>query len=179
VRAIRFVNRARGAVRGVMIASAGLCGLLGVVFFVVALTDDELVGGARVAVLTLLFVVGVVVPLWLLRIRAVTLIDTDRIRVQLVGVHGVRIDPAMVEKVELDRIDPMADYRGFGLKGTRDDWMFGMSGTHAVRMSHRHRDRTRRLTVLCDTDDEARRMAEAMVAVSPNVGSVIDERRSS
>ena len=161
-------NRSSGIVRGILI---GLCVvptvLVGWVSGFVALADYELVGAERVTVIVMLFgVVGVVMPLWLVRMRAELAVGPDEIRVRLVGLYGVRIDPTQVEGVVVDRVDPMTDYRGYGIKGSREDRLIGMSGTHGVRITHRHGDGYRTVTFLCDTADEASAAAGAIEAVA-------------
>ena len=163
---VRFVNRSSGVVRGVLVGSAVLLVVFGWVFGFVALADDELAGAERIIVLALMFgIVGVVLPIWMVRMRAIASIAPHRIRIRLAGLFGVRFDPATIEMVEIDRVDPMVEFGGYGIKGKRGGWMFGMSGTVGVQIAYRHRDGTRRVTFLCDSVEEAEEMAAAVEAV--------------
>ncbi len=56
---------------------------------------------------------------------------------------------------EVVKIDPMRDYGGWGLKGTRRDKLIGGGGTSAIRITYTHKSgEERKLTFLTDQAEE-------------------------
>ena len=81
---------------------------------------------------------------------------------------GAFADPrvaVVVSRIEQTNATNFVDFGGYGIKGKRGGWMFGMSGTVGVQIAYRHRDGTRRVTFLCDSVEEAEEMAAAVEAV--------------
>ena len=61
-----------------------------------------------------------------------------------------------VLKSEVVKIDPMRDYGGWGLKGTRRDMLIGGGGTTALRITYTHESgEERKLTFLTERAEEA------------------------
>ena len=68
----------------------------------------------------------------------------------------VPIDQVLTSEVV--KIDPLRDYGGWGIKGTRRDRLVGGGGTTALRITYTHESgEERKLTFLTDCADEADR----------------------
>ena len=66
----------------------------------------------------------------------------------------VRID--QITHTEIVTVDPMGDYGGWGLKGTKQDKLIGGGGATALRITYLHESgEERKLTFLTDRAEEA------------------------
>jgi len=66
----------------------------------------------------------------------------------------VPIDQVLTSEVV--KIDPLRDYGGWGIKGTRRDRLVGGGGTTALRITYTHESgEERKLTFLTDRAEEA------------------------
>jgi hypothetical protein len=144
-----------GVLRSVLLVSAALCASFGIVFGLVALLDPNLGAMQRIVLVAFLGVfTGVVLPWWLGRLAVKVEVDDSGLSVRLWPFRAVRVPHRRIERVESVTVDPLAEYGGWGIKGTADDQLFGMSGTAGVRVHYRDGEHARRLTILT-SDTEA------------------------
>ena len=130
-------------------------------FVVVDIADSTLSGleGIGVAVA---MIIGVVVAYGLWRADLVLRVDGERIAARAWPFRSTVVFIDQVLKSEVVTIDPLRDYRGWGLKGSRRDRLIGGGGTTALRITYLHESgEERKLTFLTERADEAERRITA------------------
>lgn len=103
----------------------------------------------------LIVMVGIgVVPLivgGVLASLAVTVyVGKERVSVRIWPLMGTDIPAAEIDGVEVVVVDPLRDYGGWGIKGGKDDRLYGFGRGKAVRI---HYQGFRQVTILSDDPD--------------------------
>jgi len=113
------------------------------------------------AVITLSGSTSIVIAYGLWRAHLVLRVSDERITVSVWPFRLASIPVKQVLSSEVVKIDPMRDYGGWGLKGTRRDRLIGGGGTTGMRIIYIHRSgEERRLTFLTDQAEAAERRIE-------------------
>ncbi len=92
----------------------------------------------------------------ILRLHLELRIDDERVAARAWPFPPTVVPIDQVLKSEVVEIDPMRDYRGWGLKGTARDRLIGGGGTTALRITYTHESgEERKLTFLTERAAEA------------------------
>ncbi len=143
--------------RAVFLLNAGIIVAITMGFGVTDIVDSTRSGLERIGVAAAM-VTGIVVAYGLWRADLVLRVDGERIAARAWPFRSTEVSINQVLKSEVVTIDPMRDYRGWGLKGNRRDRLIGGGGTTALRVTYLHESgEERKLTFLTDRADEAER----------------------
>lgn len=138
-----------GVTRGVLWLSALICASFGVVFGVMALFDQSLSVIEQIAAVSLLAILaGVLVPWWLVRMAVKVRVDRNELRVRLWPFRAAEVPRSQITNIETVTVSPLREYGGWGIKGSKKDRLYGMSGTEGVRVHYRYGGDVRKLTIL-------------------------------
>ena len=142
--------------RAIFLVSAGAIVVM-IGFGVVDIADSTLSGLERIGV-AVAMITGVVVAYSLWRADLVLRVDGERIAARAWPFRSTVVFINQVLKSEVVTIDPLRDYGGWGLKGSRRDKLIGGGGTTALRITYLHESgEERKLTFLTERADEAER----------------------
>jgi hypothetical protein len=113
------------------------------------LNDPEVVGVRRVLAGAVTTVATVGVPVWLVTMHISIQLTDERLRVRLWPLWGTTVPLAGIRSVDTVAVEPLGEYGGVGLKGTRTDRLLGFVGDEAARIGYVTDDNDeRRLTLL-------------------------------
>jgi len=142
--------------RAIFLVSAGAI-IVMIGFGVVDIADSTLSGLERIGV-AVAMITGVVVAYSLWRADLILSIDGERIAARAWPFRSTVVFINQVLKSEVVTIDPLRDYGGWGLKGSRRDKLIGGGGTTALRITYLHESgEERKLTFLTERADQAER----------------------
>ena len=142
--------------RAIFLVSAGAIIVI-IGFGVVDIADSTRSGLERIGV-AMAMITGVVVAYSLWRADLVLRVDSERIAARAWPLRSTVVIINQVLKSEVVTIDPLRDYGGWGLKGSRRDKLIGGGGTTALRITYLHESgEERKLTFLTERADEAER----------------------
>ena len=143
--------------RAMFLVSAAIIAAMGVGFGGAEILDSSRSGLERIgAAMGMTF--GVVVAYGLWRADLELRINDERIAARAWPFPSKVVPIDQVLMTEVVKIDPMRDYGGWGLKGTRRDMLIGGGGTTALRITYTHKSgEERKLTFLTDQATDADR----------------------
>lgn len=119
----------------------------------------KVVGAALGTVLTF------VVSFGLLRLHLELRIDRKRVAARAWPFPWTVVPIDQVLASEVVQIDPLWDYGGWGLKGTRRDLLIGGGGTTALRITYTHESgEQRKLTFLTERAEEVEQIIASQLA---------------
>lgn len=133
----RYRLKPEGPLRSVLWVASISSFVLGWGIALFALVQGDLGGGDLVLVVALSAgLVGTLMPMILLRLAVdLRISDTDvTVGIRPFLVTSVKL--ASLTSVEYVHVDPLGDYGGWGVKGPKDDILYGLSGTNGVRLRH-------------------------------------------
>ena len=138
----------------------GIIGVSNVALSIWILAFDELTPvGQQLAIIAGVWFISIVFGVWIATLAITVKVDPDILSVRLWPFKSAVVERSGIDKIESVKIDPLRDYGGWGIKGGRDDRLFGFSNGQAVRI---HFEGTRKLTVLTDDPDS---LIEAVAAM--------------
>ncbi|MCY3849927.1 MAG: hypothetical protein OXF75_03870 [Acidimicrobiaceae bacterium] len=138
--------------RAMFLVSAAIIAALGIGFGVADLLDSSRSGIERIGA-TFGGTLGVVVAYGLWRADLELRINNTQVTARAWPFPGTVV-PILASEVV--KIDPLRDYGGWGLKGTRRDRLVGGGGTKALRITYTHESgEERKLTFLTERADQA------------------------
>ena len=148
--------------------SGVICAALGIGVGVMVALDGSRSTFERVAAfLVMCLIIGIAVPCWLFTVHIFIKVKDPELAVGMWPLSGTRVPLSSVTAVEVARIDPLGEYKGWGVKGSKADRFYGGAGTEAVRVAHRvPSGEERRLTFL-STQTEP--IAEAVRMRAPSL----------
>ncbi len=142
--------------RAMFLVSAGIIVVI-MEFGVADIFDAALSGLERIGV-SVAVIVGIAAAYSLWRADLQLRIDSERVAARAWPFRSTIVSIDRVLNSEVVTIDPLRDYGGWGLKGTRRDKLIGGGGTTALRITYLHESgEERKLTFLTDRADEAER----------------------
>ena len=82
-------------------------------------------------------------------------INSERVRARAWPLRSTVVPIDQITHTEIVTIDPLGDYGGWGLKGTKRDKLIGGGGTTALRITYLHESgEERKITFLTDRAEE-------------------------
>ena len=117
------------------------------------------------ALIALLMVLCFVFSYGLLRMYLELRIDDERIAARAWPFPSTVVPIDQVLKSEVVEINPMWEYGGWGIKGTKRDRLIGGGGTTAVRITYIHESgEERKLTFLTERAEEVEQFIASQLA---------------
>ncbi len=126
-------------------------------FAVTGIVDSSLSNLDRIGATVATFAcIAAAYTLWCLDLEL--RINSERVTARAWPLRSTVVPIDQVLNTEVVQIDPMGDYGGWGLKGTKQDKLIGGGGTTALRITYLHESsEERKLTFLTDRANEAER----------------------
>jgi hypothetical protein len=142
--------------RYILLVTAIGIGIIGWSGAITAVFDESISGTEQfVAFVGFGVIVGTLIALWLARLSITVKISTDQLTLQLPPLPRTRIELSTLTSAEKAEVNAFGDYGGLGIKGSRKDRLFGLSGSSGVRIKYEHPDGESRVaTVLTKNPDD-------------------------
>ncbi len=141
--------------RYILLVTAIGIGIIGWSGAITALFDESISGTEQlVAFVGFGVVVGTLIALWLARISITVKVSAGQLTLQLPPLPKTRIQLSTLTSAHKVGVNAFGDYGGWGIKGSRKDRLYGLSGDSGVRIEYDHPDGEQRAaTVLTRNPD--------------------------
>jgi hypothetical protein len=127
--------------------SAALCLAVGISTGVMALTDAKLTLATKIFLFVFLFCfVGLLVPVWLVTLKIRVEVTVGKVKVTFWPLESLVIEKDSIVHAEVVTIDPLRDFGGWGIKGTRANRLYALTGISAVRIKYSAKGEERLVT---------------------------------
>lgn len=133
----RFENRQSGAILILLLTAVIPSAILSFALVPHVINDDELTAVAKVFLVIFMAIgCGIALPAMVLSSKAYLQIEDDHVLAGVAPLSKTRIDMTAIRAVTVETIDPMSDFKGWGVKGDKKRRLYGYSGNEALVISY-------------------------------------------